>query len=318
MQSEGSQGNNGSEGSRDGKPTIGFIGLGRMGTPMASRLLDAGYDVVGYDTVEPALRSLVDRGATAASGPRDVANRSDIVLTSLPVPAVVEKVVVGDDGVLGGSRARIFVDLSTTGPRMAARIGELLAEDGRITMVDCPVSGGVAGAEKGTLTMMMSGAEAACREVKPILAHLGRVLPCGDKPGHGQMVKLANNLMSVTAIAIGCEAFVLGARAGVDPKAMLDVINASSGRSGATQDKFPKHILPRTFDFGFSTALSHKDTRLCLDEAEALGVPMMIGSAVAQVLTMTKTAFGPEADFTNMLRTFEQLAGVEVQRVDRT
>ena len=129
------------------------------------------------------------------------------------------------------------------------------------------------------------------------------------------MVKLANNLMSVTAMAIGCEVFVLGARAGVDPKVMLEVINASSGRSAATMEKFPRHILPRTFDFGFSTALSHKDARLCLDEAEALGVPMLIGNAVAQVLTMTKTAFGPEADFTNMLRTFEQMAGVEVGRV---
>ena len=299
------------------KPTIGFLGLGRMGTPMASRLLDAGYEVVGFDTVDAAMQAMVGRGATAASSPRDVADRSDIVLASLPVPAVVEKAVLGDDGVITGSRARILVDLSTTGPRMAARIGDALAADGRITMVDCPVSGGVAGAQKGTLTMMMSGEAEACREVDPILKLLGRVLPCGDKPGHGQMVKLTNNLMSVTAIAIGCEAFVLGARAGVDPKAMLDVINASSGRSGATQDKFPKHILPRTFDFGFSTALSHKDTRLCLDEAEALGVPMIIGSAVAQILTMTKTAFGPEADFTNMLRTFEQLAGVEVQRVER-
>lgn len=297
------------------KPTIGFIGLGRMGTPMSARLCSAGYAVVVYDPVQSAVQGLVERGAEAADRPRDVADRADIVLTSLPTPEVVERVALGDDGLVHGSRARILVDLSTTGPRMAAEIGAALERHSRIAMVDCPVSGGVAGAQKGSLTMMIAGPSAACEEVKAILAELGRLLVCGDKPGHGQMVKLANNLMSVAAMAVGCEAFVLGARAGVDPQAMLDVINASSGRSGATLDKFPRHILPRTFDFGFSTALSHKDARLCLDEADALGVPMIIGSAVRQVLTMTKTAFGPEADFTNMLRIYEQMAGVEVPRV---
>jgi 3-hydroxyisobutyrate dehydrogenase-like beta-hydroxyacid dehydrogenase len=297
------------------KPTIGFLGLGRMGTPMAGRVLQAGYAVVAYDPVKSAVDAAVAHGASAGSSPRDVADRTDIVLTSLPTPDVVNRVALGDDGLAHGTRARIFVDLSTTGPRMSGAIGTALAERSRITMVDCPVSGGVAGAQKGTLSLMIAGPQEACDEVRPVLSNLGRLFACGDRPGQGQMVKLANNLMSVAAMAIGCEAFVLAARAGVNPQAMLDVVNASSGRSGATLDKFPKHMLPRTFDFGFTTALSQKDTRLCLDEAEAYGVPMLMGNVVAQVLTMTKAAFGADADFTNMLRVFERLAGVEVERV---
>jgi 3-hydroxyisobutyrate dehydrogenase-like beta-hydroxyacid dehydrogenase len=297
------------------KPTIGFLGLGRMGTPMAGRLLDAGYEVVAYDPVKAAVDAAVAKGAHAGASPRDVADRADIVLTSLPTPDVVQRVALGEDGLVHGTRAQIFVDLSTTGPRMSGAIGAELAQRSRIVMVDCPVSGGVAGAQKGTLSLMLAGPADACERVRPVLAHIGRLFACGDKPGQGQMVKLANNLMSVSAMAIGCEAFALAARAGVDSKALLDVVNASSGRSGATLDKFPKHMLPRTFDFGFTTALSQKDTRLCLDEAEALGVPMLMGNVVAQVLTMTKAQFGADADFTNMLRVFEKLAGAEVARV---
>lgn len=305
-----------SAGSED-KPTLGFLGLGRMGTPMSQRLLAAGYTVIAYDPVQASVNDAVARGAVAGTSARDVADRADIVFTSLPTPDVVKSVALGDDGLVHGERASIFVDLSTTGPRMASAVGAALAERSRIVMVDCPVSGGVAGAQKGSLSMIVAGPEAERERVRPILGHLGRVFICGDKPGQAQMVKLANNLMSVAAMAIGCEAFVLAARAGVDPQAMLDVVNASSGRSGATLDKFPRHMLPRTFDFGFTTALSQKDTRLCLDEAEAYGVPMMMGNVVAQVLTMTKQAFGAEADFTNMLRIFERNAGVEVARVPR-
>jgi 3-hydroxyisobutyrate dehydrogenase-like beta-hydroxyacid dehydrogenase len=160
---------------------------------------------------------------------------------------------------------------------------------------------------------MVAGPREAVDEIEPILKELGRIYVCGTKPGQAQMVKVANNLMSVACMAVSCEMLVLGARAGVDPKVMMDVINVSSGRNGAMQDKVPRHILPRTFDFGFSTALSHKDAGLCLDEAERLGVPLIMGSAARQVLTMTKAEFGPDADFTNMIRLFEHWAGVEVK-----
>jgi 3-hydroxyisobutyrate dehydrogenase-like beta-hydroxyacid dehydrogenase len=297
------------------KLKIGFIGLGRMGNPMACRLLAAGHEVVAYDTAAPAVDALTAQGAKAAASPREVADAAEVVFASVPTPDVVRSIALGEDGVIRGSKARIFVDLSTTGPRVSAEVGAALAGTGRITMVDCPVSGGVAGASKGTLTLMVAGNPAACSEIEPLLRELGKIHRCGDKPGQAQVVKLANNVMSVAAMAVCCEALVFGARAGVDPKVMMDVINVSSGRSGASQDKIPRHILPRTFDFGFSTALSQKDTKLCLDEAEALGVPMIVGNAARQVLAMTRASFGPDADFTNMIRVFEHFAGVEVPRV---
>jgi len=296
------------------RPTLGFIGVGRMGGPMASRLLAAGHAVTVYDTVPASMQALLKKGARSAASPRDLANEAEIVFASVPTPDIVRRVALGDDGIVHGSRVRIFVDVSTTGPRVSAEVGAALTKASRpVVMVDCPVSGGVAGAEKGTLTLMVAGPRPAVDEIEPMLKELGRIFVCGDKPGQAQMVKVANNLMSVACMAVSCEMLVLGARAGVDPKVMVEVINVSSGRNGAMQDKVPRHILPRTFDFGFSTALSHKDARLCLDEAEALGVPMIIGNAAGQVLTMTKAEFGPEADFTNMIRLFEQWAGVEVK-----
>ena len=126
-------------------------------------------------------------------------------------------------------------------------------------------------------------------------------------------MKLANNLLAAAALAISSEAIVMGVKAGLDPKVMVEVINAGSGRNSATQDKFPRAVLPRTFDFGFATGLSYKDVRLCVDEAEALGVPMVVGSAVRQLLAVTNATFGAESDFTNVVRTVEQWAGVEVR-----
>ena len=300
------------------KPTLGFVGLGRMGTPMTARLLAAGHAVTVYDPVTHAVEALAARGAIAAASPRALADAADIVFASLPTPDVVRKVALDDDGVVRGTRARIFVDLSTTGPRVSAQVAEALAKASRpVVMVDCPVSGGVAGAEKGSLTMMVAGPRDAADEIEPYLKELGRVYVCGDTAGQAQMVKVANNLMSVACMAVSCEMLVLGAKAGVDPKVMMEVINISSGRNGAMQDKVPKHMLPRTFDFGFSTALSYKDAGLCLEEAERLGVPLMMGSAARQVLALTKAEYGPDADFTNMFRLFEHWAGVVVPTVPR-
>jgi 3-hydroxyisobutyrate dehydrogenase-like beta-hydroxyacid dehydrogenase len=296
------------------KPVLGFTGVGRMGGPMASRLLAAGYEVVVFDAVPAAMQALAKKGARLAASPRDVANQADVVLASLPTPDIVSRVALGEDGIVHGSRVRTFVDLSTTGPRMSAEVAGALAKAARpIAMIDCPVSGGVAGAEKGSLTLMVAGPRTVAEQVEPILKQLGRIYVCGEKAGQAQMVKVANNVLSVACMAASCEMLVLGAKAGVDPKVMMEVVNISSGRNGAMQDKVPRHILSRTFDFGFSTALSHKDVKLCLDEAEALGVPLIMGNAARQVLAMSKAEFGPQADFTNMVRLFEQWAGVEVK-----
>jgi 3-hydroxyisobutyrate dehydrogenase-like beta-hydroxyacid dehydrogenase len=147
---------------------------------------------------------------------------------------------------------------------------------------------------------------------QPLLEQFGRVIVVGEKPGLGQTLKLANNLMSAASLAIASEAMAMGVKAGLDPAVMLEVINASSGRNSATQDKIPKHVLNRRFDFGFANALSFKDVRLCLDEAEALGVPMVVGAAVRQMLSITQQLHGPDADVTDMVKVLENWAGCRI------
>jgi 3-hydroxyisobutyrate dehydrogenase-like beta-hydroxyacid dehydrogenase len=202
--------------------------------------------------------------------------------------------------------------VSTTGPRVAKRVAAGLAAK-NIVAVDAPVSGGLAGAQNGTLAIMVSCPKADYAALEPILKTFGKLFFIGEQPGAGQMVKLANNLLAACALAITSEAMVMGAKAGLDAKTMLDVINVSSGRNTATLEKFPRSVLPRTFDFGFTTGLSYKDVSLCLDEAEAMGVPTIVGSAVRQFLGITSTLFGPDSDFTSMCKTVEQWAKVEVR-----
>lgn len=291
--------------------TIGFIGLGNMGGPMARRLAAAGYSLVVCDPSEKAVTTLTELGARSVATAAEVAAHTDIVLASLPTPEIVHNVAFGPHGLVRGGRVRIFVDLSTTGPKAAVQVAAGLAESG-ITALDAPVSGGVASAVKGSLALMVSGPRAAYDELQPILAHLGKLFFCGEQAGLGQTLKLANNLMSAAALAITSEALAMGVKAGLDPTVMIDVINASSGRNSASVDKFPRAVIPRTFDFGFATGLSYKDARLCVEEAEALGVPMIVGSAVRQMLAVTNATFGPQSDFTSMAKVVEQWAGVQI------
>src|ERR1700754_3009118 len=234
-------------GSNVTKETIGFIGVGRMGQPMASRLIAAGHPVVAYDIQGQALSAITNKGAATASSPAEVASRAEIVMASLPVPAVVEEVALGSDGIASGTRVKTFVDLSTTGPRVAKAVAAGLAARG-ITAIDAPVSGGVAGAVKGTLAVMTSGPKDICESLRPALEPIGKFFYIGSEPGMGQMMKLLNNLLSATNIAATSEAVVCGVKAGLDPQVMIDVINASSGRNTASEDKFPRAILPRSFD----------------------------------------------------------------------
>jgi 3-hydroxyisobutyrate dehydrogenase-like beta-hydroxyacid dehydrogenase len=291
---------------------IGFIGLGNMGFPMALRLIHAGHGVVAYDRRGEQLDVLVSRGAEAAVSPVEVADRAETVMVSLPTPDVVLAVATGERGIIDGKKVKRFVDLSTTGSRMAIRIAEALKGRG-IAQLDSPVSGGVAGAEKGTLAVMVSGPRAEFNRLEDVLKIIGRVFFVGEKPGVAQTMKLINNLLSATALAASSEALVMGAKAGLDPQVMIEVINAGSGRNSATQDKFPKSILPGTFDFGFATGLLYKDLRLCLEEAEALGVQMWVAQAVRQLWHMAYTQIGPDKDFTTLAQVVERWAGVEVR-----
>jgi 3-hydroxyisobutyrate dehydrogenase-like beta-hydroxyacid dehydrogenase len=290
---------------------IGFIGLGNMGGPMARRLIEAGHSLVVYDTRNDAAVPLVALGAKLAASPADVADRVETVMASLPTPQIVAKVAVGEGGVIGGKRVRRFIDLSTTGSQVAIANAAALAEKA-IAQIDSPVSGGIAGAAKGTLAVMISGPQADVDLVKEALSVLGKVFVVGDKPGMAQTMKLANNFLSASALAATSEAVVMGVKAGLDPAVMIDVINAGSGRNTASTDKFPKAVLPRSFDAGFATALMLKDVRLALEEAKALGVPRDVMSVVAEAWETANREIGGEADFTTIVQPLERRAGVVV------
>lgn len=296
------------------KEMLGFVGVGRMGAPMVERLLAAGHEVIIFDANEAAIDALVEKGAQKAASSEAVASAVEIVMTSLPMPQILEQVALGDAGISSGSKVKIMVDLSTTGPGVAKRVSKGLAKKD-IIWIDCPVSGGIAGAADGTLALMLSGPRTAFERVEPLVANLGKPFFVGEEAGLAQVAKLGNNLLAASAIVVTSEVLAMAVKAGLDPDIMIDIINVSSGRNSATQDKFPRAVLPGTFDFGFATGLSYKDVRLCIDEAEAMGVPMVAGAAVRQMLAITNAKFGPDSDFTSIAKVVEEWAGVEIRSV---
>jgi len=290
---------------------VGFIGLGKMGGAIAGRLLSQRIPLTVFDARPEAIRALQSKGARVAASASDIAAGCEVVFISLPTPEIAREVALGSGGV-GTGKVKILIDVSTTGPRVSTEIHMGLAARG-IDMIDAPVSGGIAGAVSGTLAVMVAARRETFERCREMLAIVGRVFFVGEKPGLGQTMKLCNNLLSAAALAISAEAMVLGVKAGLDPKLMLDVINTGSGRNSATQDKFPKSVLPRTFDFGFGTGLMYKDVRLCMEEAERLGVQMWVAPAVRQLWLQTCAEQGAESDFTAIVKSIERLAGVEVR-----
>src|SRR6202045_3922416 len=261
---------------------IGFIGLGKMGFPMAHRLIEARHQLTVFDQRKEGVNKLAALGAQAASSPKEVADRAETVMASLPSLQASLEVATGAGGVIEGTRVKRFIDLSTVGSHMAVRIHDLLAKR-NIVQLDSPVSGGVGGAEKGTLAVMVSGPRPDFEAVKAALDVIGTVFFIGEKPGSAQTMKLANNLLSATAVAATSEAVVMGVKSGLDPSVMIDVINAGSGMNTASRDKFPRSVLPRSFDFGFATSLMVKDVRLCLEEMKSLGLNMEVAEAVGRL-----------------------------------
>ncbi|MGZ4272065.1 MAG: NAD(P)-dependent oxidoreductase [Solirubrobacteraceae bacterium] len=289
--------------------TVGFVGLGAMGAHMVARLIDAGHDLAVYDTRADAMAPHVARGARACASAGAVADAADTVLVSLPTPDIV-RAVAGE--LAQGEAIEAFIDLSTTGPEVAAEVAGTLSAAG-VACLDAPVSGGVAGAQAGTLTIMAAGDEALFDSLRPLLEVLGRnVVLVGAEPGQGQLAKVLNNLLSASAIAITGEALALGVHGGLSARTLLDVFNSSSGRNTASADKFPRHVLPRTFGAGFRLELMHKDVQLCLEEARRRDVPMALGATVGELWSRAAASAAAGADCTEIVRMLEQDAGVVV------
>jgi 3-hydroxyisobutyrate dehydrogenase-like beta-hydroxyacid dehydrogenase len=297
--------------------TIGFVGLGAMGSPMVEALVEAGHQLVVHDVDEGAVERALAHGAVAAPSPAAVADSAETVFVSLPKPDVVRRVAIGPRGLVEGGAIRAYVDLSTTGAVVAGEVADMLARRD-IEVLDAPVSGGVAGARARTLAVMASGNTALFERTRPLLETFAKnVFLVGAAPGQGQTAKLLNNLLSAAALVITSEALTFGVTVGLDPATLLDVFNAGSGRNTATSDKFPKHVLTRRFESGFKLDLMAKDVELCLGEARGRRFPMLLGGLVQQLWTLAAAANPAEADHTEIIRLFEGWAGVEIGAQER-
>jgi len=300
---------------------VGFLGLGRMGAGMSARLIgpEISPEALGverllvHDVSEQAVAALVAQGAEAASSAKALGERCDIVFASLPRPDIVRTAVLGEDGIAAGGKVKIICDLSTSGPRLAQELDAALSAKG-IASFDAPVSGGIKGAKEGTLSLMVAGPEAEYETIRPLLERMGKPFYMGATPGAGQTMKLVNNLLGAVAIAVTSEGMAMGIKAGLDPARMIEVLNQSTGINSATRDKWPRSVLPRSFDFGFAAALSLKDTNLLMEEAAAMEVPLPMGGIVQGLLERTLEAYGPDADFTAMAKVVESDAGLDPER----
>lgn len=284
---------------------VGFIGLGRMGTPISERLVAAGHAVRGLD-----VRPVDDTwpvGVVPAADLAAVSRDAEVVVVSLPVVPASLEVCAGIAALREDERPQVVVEISTIGPAAAKRCAETLAASG-IAYVDAPVSGGAVGARSGRLTLMIGAEVAVVDRVAPVLDVIGdRRFVVGPEAGQGQVMKLVNNFTSQTILAATSEATVLGARYGLDLEQMVEVINVSTARSAVSEDKFPRSVIPRSYDFGFATEAAQKDVHLYFEAAEQIDAPRTVAAAV-DALWARFVAEMPGTDFTAMHRYVEQQA----------
>ncbi len=290
--------------------SIGFVGIGHMGAPMAARLVACGFRVLVCDRNPAAVATLVQQGAIAAARPRDLSEEADLVLGCLTDAAAVEAVLFGEGGLVGGAAMRAYMETATIGAQAIRRIAGRLESSG-VALLDTPVSRGVAGGTAGALTMVVAGDPAALEGAEPVIAALaGTVFHAGGEVGAAQLCKIVNNAIGITGAVIAYEAVVMGVKAGLDPTLLVDVVNASTGRNAATLNRFPRSILPRRFSQFAPLGMAAKDIELYLEEARALGVPAPLGAAVSQLWRMALNEPAVDGDGSSMIKMFERWAGV--------
>jgi len=276
------------------KETIGWIGVGSMGHRMSRHLVAAGYPLVVADAVST---ERAPPAAAVAKSNAEVAQKAGTIVLSLPDGSVSEA-VAREIAAAASRRVKTVIDTSTIGIKAAEAVAALLAKAG-IEFVDAPVSGGTGGADKATLAIMLACAPATYERVKPLVALMGKPFHVGPKPGQGQAVKLLNNYLSATALAATSEAIAFGTGQGIDMKTILDIVNASTGRNSATDDKFPRRIMHGRYDAGFTAKLQLKDIKLYLENARAAGITDEVASTVVDVWQRMETAL-PGADICEM------------------
>ena len=291
----------------------GFIGIGNMGLPMAEKLLDGGHELLVHDIREAALAPLSKRGARAMPSARAVADETPIVFVSLPTLDSLRAVCLGEHGVIGGKALKLLVNTCTVG---VPCVDELVAEADAhgVTVVDCPISGGPPGARAGTLSVMVSGKPDAVAQVRPMIEAWGPVFVAGDRPGLAQVLKLTNNILSAVALAASAEAFVMGAKGGLDPELMTAAVNAGSGRNSATLSKIPVSVLDRSFAYGAPMHILMKDIDLAIEQGESLGIPMWMCQAARLVFKHAMFAGMRDRDITELVPMIERAAGFQMPK----
>lgn len=289
---------------------IGFIGLGMMGLPMSTRLIQAGYQIVGWDINEIARQNARNSGVKLAESCSEVSQRSDVVLAMLPSSKEVEEIVLGKDGILYSMhKDSVFVDMSTSYPPATSKIAKKLKEKD-ISMLDAPVAGGVIGAKQGSLCIMIGGDKLVYQRCQNILSVLGSHIFYMGGTASGHTMKLVNNYLAALSVAATGEAYSLAIKAGLDASTVSEVLKVSSGRNYATEFKFPQYVLPRKFDDGFRLELYVKDLNLLHQISKHFDINMPIGEAVRLVYQRASDlGYGPESH-TNIIRMIEQDAGV--------
>lgn len=290
---------------------VGFIGLGQMGGRMVRNLAKAGHEVTAFDLRAEAVSAVATGPIRGARSIAEAVSGNEVICTSLPAPKDVEDVVLGPDGVAdSASDGAIYVDLSTNAPSVVRRVAAELAQRG-IRMLDAPVSGGVEGAEAGTLSIMVGGDPDVFEAVKPVLSGMGTKLFYCGAIGNGSVAKLCNNIAGQALAVITAEVLTLGVSAGVELKTLADVIGNSTGTNNRLTRTFPRRVFPRKFENpGFSAALSAKDTRLALDLAHELNVPMQMGEAVGRDMDEVMARGWGSLDFDVVARVQEERTGV--------
>jgi 3-hydroxyisobutyrate dehydrogenase len=291
---------------------IGFIGIGQMGRPMSRHILEAGYDLVVHDLSREAAAPLLEKGARWADSPREMAVSCRIILASLPTPPNVEEVVYGENGLKSGWQpGDIFVDMSTNSPTVMRRIAEDAGRQG-VSVLDAPVSGGTAGAEKGSLAIMVGGEKKDLETVREVLETMGTgIFPVGSV-GCGNIAKLVNNYISLTTNAVVSEGFVLGVKAGIDPQALWDIVRVSTGNNWSLE-QMPGTVFKSNFEPGFKMSLGRKDMDLALALGRDTGVPLNIGAVVQQGLDKAIDAGYAEKSVQAVILPMEETAGIKVR-----
>lgn len=291
---------------------IGFVGLGIMGSHMAAHLQDAGHDLVVYDIVPEAMAKLVHVGARAAGSCREVAECTDLVISMVPDSPDVEKVAVGEDGIIEAARpGLIYVDMSTIAPQTAIKVADVLGERG-IRCLDAPVSGGEVGAQSATLSIMVGGPEDLFDEVLPVFQVLGQTITLCGGNGAGQVVKACNQVQVALNFVGMAEALVLGAKAGVDPSIVLRVLSGGYAQTRVMEVRGPK-IARGEFEPGFKSRFHYKDLNIIMDTARDLNVPVPATAVAHELFSALMALDRGELDHSAVITVIEDLAGVEAR-----